>query len=125
MPASATRTQSTDRVDQMFRAFSDRTRLRILHLLLGSELCVADIVEILQIPQPRVSRHLGHLREAELVQARKAGLWSFYSLAESRSPFHNKLLECLANCYGDVPELKADAIRAEKIKTEGGCCPSC
>jgi ArsR family transcriptional regulator len=109
----------------MFRAFSDRTRLRILHLLLGAELCVGDIVEILQIPQPRVSRHLAHLRGAKLVEARKSGLWSFYSLTEARSPFQNKLLECLANCYADVPELKADALRAKKIKKEGGCCPSC
>lgn len=123
MPASATRTRSGDRVDGMFRAFSDRTRLRILHLLGDAELCVGDIVEILQAPQPRVSRHLAHLRQSKLVVVRKSGLWSFYSLAEARTPFHKKLLECLANCFGDVPELQADAARAAKIRRSGGCCP--
>ena len=45
-------------VDTMFRAFSERTRLRILCLLVDRETCVGDLVEILQLPQPTVSRHL-------------------------------------------------------------------
>jgi ArsR family transcriptional regulator len=111
-------------IDQMFRAFSDRTRLRILNVLLGGELCVGDIVEILQAPQPRVSRHLAYLRKARLVVVRKSGLWSRYSLAPAKTPFHRKLLECLAKCFGEVPELQADSARAAKIRESGGCCPS-
>ncbi|HUT13551.1 MAG TPA: metalloregulator ArsR/SmtB family transcription factor [Thermoguttaceae bacterium] len=111
-------------VDLMFRAFSDRTRLRILHLLQGGESCVGDLVEILQVPQPRASRHLKYLRNAELVTVRKRGLWSLYSLASAQSPFHEKLLECLADCFGDVPELQADQTRADRIKKSGGCCPA-
>ncbi len=118
-----TQIQTCDGVDQMFRAFSDRTRLRILHLLQGGELCVGDIVEILQVPQPRASRHLGYLRNAELVVVRKSGLWSYYCLARAETPFHEKLLECLANCFRDVPEIQADAARAEKVRNSGGCCP--
>ena len=76
--------------DSMFRAFSDRTRLRILHVLLGGELCVGDIVEILQAPQPRISRHLAYLRKAKLVMVRKSGLWSHYSLAPAKTPFHRE-----------------------------------
>jgi ArsR family transcriptional regulator len=110
-------------VDLMFRAFSDRTRLRILHLLRGGEACVGDIVEILQVPQPRISRHLGHLRDAGLVTVRKNGLWSYYSLTPARDPFHRKLLECLANCFRDVPELQADDARAAEVRKSGGCCP--
>ncbi|HJT75998.1 MAG TPA: metalloregulator ArsR/SmtB family transcription factor [Gemmataceae bacterium] len=112
-----------DLIDLMFRAFSDRTRLRILHLLLGGESCVGDIVEVLRLPQPKVSRHLGYLRKAGLVAVRKAGLWCFYSLAPVESPFHKNLLDCIACCFGDVPELKADARRAAKVKAHGGCCP--
>ncbi|HJT76016.1 MAG TPA: metalloregulator ArsR/SmtB family transcription factor [Gemmataceae bacterium] len=110
-------------IDLMFRAFSDGTRLRILHLLQGGEMCVRDIVDALRLPQPKVSRHLGYLRKAELVAVRKAGLWCFYSLAPVQSPFHKKLLDCIACCFGDVPELKADARRAAKLKKSGGCCP--
>jgi ArsR family transcriptional regulator, arsenate/arsenite/antimonite-responsive transcriptional repressor len=108
----------------MFRAFSDRTRLRILHALQEGELCVGDIVEILQAPQPRVSRHLAYLRKANLVMVRKSGLWSHYSLAPAKTPFHRKLLQCLANCFGEVPEIHADSRRAEKVRKSGGCCPS-
>ena len=111
-------------VDLMFRAFSDRTRLRILHVLQGGELCVGDLVAILQAPQPRISRHLAYLRKAKLVLVRKSGLWSHYSLAPAKTAFHRKLLECLAKCFVEVPELQADSARAAKLRKAGGCCPN-
>jgi ArsR family transcriptional regulator len=117
-------TDTAEAADVMFRAFSDRTRLRILHLLLGGELCVGDIVTILKAPQPKVSRHLAYLRGARLVSVRKTGLWNHYSLAKAESPFHAKLLECLSDCFGDVPEIRTDAARADEVRASGGCCPS-
>ena len=114
---------TSNRIDLMFRAFSDRNRLRILHLLQEKEMCVGDIVDVLQAPQPRVSRHLAYLRKAGMVIARKEGLWNFYSLAPSQNEFHKNLLECLGKCFGDVPEIKADAARAGRIQKGGGCCP--
>jgi ArsR family transcriptional regulator len=107
----------------MFRAFSDRTRLRILHLLNEQEHCVGDLVAILRIAQPTASRHLAYLRRAGLVVVRKAGLWSYYSLARADDPFHEKLLHCIGSCFAEVPELLADARRARRIKKSGGCCP--
>lgn len=115
--------EAFDSIDTMFRAFSDRTWLRILHVLLDGELCVGDIVEILRTPQPRVSRHLAHLRKAGLVDVRRSGLWKHYSLTSAKSSFHRKLLECLEKCFGEVPELQADNARAAKIRKSGGCCP--
>ena len=109
-------------VDTMFRAFSERTRLRILHLLLDGEMCVGDLVAILETTQPRASQHLAYLRNAGLVVGRKAGLWNFYSLAPAQSPFHKKLLECLKHCFSEVPELQADDRRAAKLKRAGRCC---
>lgn len=109
-------------VDMMFRAFSDRTRLRILHLLRGGELCVCDLVEVLGLPQPKVSRHLAYLRKAGLVQARKQGLWMHYRLAPRRTAFHAKLLECLRVCFKDIPELRSDAARASRCGLKRGCC---
>jgi ArsR family transcriptional regulator len=104
-------------VDLMFRAFSDRTRLRILHLLRNGELCVCDLVSVLNCPQPKASRHLAYLRRAGLVLARKEGLWMHYSLAAAHSPFHQKLLDCLSCCFADVPELSKDAQALQKV-----CC---
>jgi ArsR family transcriptional regulator len=111
------------RIDLKFRAFSDRTRLRILYLLQSGECCVSNIVDILGIEQPSASRHLAYLRKAGLVSVRKAGLWSYYALAPAREPFHVKLLECLACCFAEVPEIRADQTRARKVRESGGCCP--
>jgi len=112
------------RVDTMFRAFSDRTRLRILNLLRPGELCVCDLVRVIGAPQPTVSRHLAYLRKASLVTCRKEGLWMYYELAPARNDFHRKLLECLACCFtADVPELARDSKALEKCRcAEQRCC---
>jgi ArsR family transcriptional regulator len=107
----------------MFRAFSDRTRLRVLYLLRHGEICVGDLVELLHIEQPKASRHLSYLRRAGLVEVRKAGLWSYYRLAPADDPFHAKLLECLACCFAEVPEIRKDQARAARLRRSGACCP--
>lgn len=116
---------SISRVDLVFRAFSDRTRLRILHLLQPGELCVCDLVAVLGVPQPKVSRHLAYLRKAHLVNLRKDGLWTYYKLAPATASFHAKLLECLSCCFRDVPELTRDAEKLTRRRIrccEAPCC---
>jgi ArsR family transcriptional regulator, arsenate/arsenite/antimonite-responsive transcriptional repressor len=108
----------------MFRAFSDRTRLRILHLLKIREHCVGDLVAILRVSQPTASRHLAYLRRSGLVTVRKAGQWSYYTLSPAKGPSHENLLHCIGSCFAEVPELKADAARAAKLREAGGCCPA-
>jgi ArsR family transcriptional regulator len=109
-------------VDQMFRAFSDRTRLRILHLLKDQgEVCVGDLVAIIRAPQTTVSRHLAYLRRAGLVRVRKEGLWKHYSLAPAEGRFHRGLLQCLGGCIDEVKDLRADRKRYERLR---GCCPT-
>lgn len=112
---------AADDVDRMFRAFSDRTRLRLLHLLraAGGEVCVCDLVRVLGVPQPKVSRHLAYLRRAKLVTARREGLWMHYRLARPAGEFHRSLLNCLACCFRSVPELSRDA---EKLGRKAAAC---
>jgi ArsR family transcriptional regulator len=110
-------------VNLMFRAFSDHTRLRILHVLSEGELCVGDLVTVLGVPQPTASRHLAYLRRAGLVETRKNGLWNFYKLAKAKSSFHEHLLGCLKGCFHAVPELGQDSKKAAKLRRSGGCCP--
>lgn len=112
-----------NRVDELFQAFADRTRLRVLNVLREGELCVGDLVEVLDVPQPTASRHLAQLRDCGLVRTRKQGRWCFYSLAESESRFHKRLLSCLACCFEEVPELAADLAVAKELRLQGGCCP--
>jgi len=111
------------RVDSMFRAFSDETRLRIMRLLHDGALCVGDLVDILRAPQPTVSRHLAYLRRTGFVETRQHGLWMFYELAPTRSAFHRTLLECLAVCGPLLSAVKDDRARARSVRRSGGCCP--
>ncbi len=117
------KTKAPKRVDTLFRAFSDRTRLRILHLLRDGELCVCDIVGVLAVPQPTASRHLAYLRRAGLVESRKDAQWSYYRLAPATNSVHEKLLDCLSCCFTDVPELARDANTLEKrLEARRKCC---
>ena len=109
--------------DLVFRAFSDRTRLRILNLLQTGETCVCDLVRVIDAPQPKISRHLAYLRRAGLVKARKDGLWTHYRLARPASAFHESLLGYLASCFQCVPEFQHDLKRLHK--TAAACSPTC
>jgi ArsR family transcriptional regulator len=112
------KTAAINRVDRMFRALSDPTRLRILGLLVQGELCVCDIVNTLRLPQPTISRHLAYLRESELVEARREGLWMYYKMVAPQTPFEKKLIECLACCVDEVPQLARDATQLDRKR----CC---
>jgi ArsR family transcriptional regulator len=109
------------KLETVFRALSDSTRLRILNLLRGGELCVCDLVAVLDLPQPTVSRHLSYLRRAGLVLARKEGLWHYYRLSPSAGAFHEKLLGCLAACEDIDPRLAADAKRLQSSRSRDCC----
>ncbi len=109
--------------DRMFKAFADETRLRILNLLARRrELCVCDIQKILEVSQPKVSRHLAYLRNAGLVLVRKEGLWKHYSLTRAESGFHRGLINCLRGCFSEVKALQKDLKALEKIQSRKSAC---
>src|SRR5436190_23316384 len=70
------------RMETLFRALGDRTRLRLLSLMGDTEVCVCFFVEILQTNQPKISRHLAYLRKAQIVDARREGKWMHYRIVE-------------------------------------------
>lgn len=74
------RTPKTYDLALLFAALSDRTRLRLLNLLDGREVCVCYFVEILALSQPKISRHLAYLRRAGVVAARRQGKWMHYRI---------------------------------------------
>lgn len=108
-------------VEAIFRALSDRTRLRILNLLRDGELCVCDLVALLDVAQSSASRHLAYLRRVGLVLARKDGLWHYYRLSTANDSFHKKLLECLAECGALTPEIANDTRRLHAAG-RSNCC---
>ncbi len=68
---------------EFFRVFGDTTRIKILYLLLKSELCVCDIAQALNMQQSAISHQLSILKHMRLVKFRKEGKSSFYSLDDS------------------------------------------
>jgi len=81
-----------ENIVERLKALSDETRLRIINLLYGGELCVCDIMEVLAISQAKASRHLGVLRRAGLVTDRKSAQWVYYTLAPLEK---NKFLQSI------------------------------
>ena len=74
-----------DNLQDILKALSDETRLRIINLLYEGELCVCDVMEVLQISQAKASRHLIYLKNAGLAKDRKAAQWAYYSLSKDES----------------------------------------
>ena len=105
-------------LDTLFKGFADPTRIRILNLLAAGELCVCDIVSILDLPQPTVSRHLAYLRRAELVEATREAKFAHYRLAEPAHSVHANLIACVRSCFRGITSLDDERARAEARVTE-------
>jgi ArsR family transcriptional regulator, arsenate/arsenite/antimonite-responsive transcriptional repressor len=95
----------------MYSALADATRLRILGLLAGGEVCVCHIHDALRLPQPTVSRHLAYLRRAGLVKGRRDGLWVHYRLAELTDPSARAALTAAVHAIGHAPATRSDQQR--------------
>lgn len=98
----------------MFDAVADATRRRILALLVKQgELCVCELTAALDDIQPKVSRHLGVLKDAGVVLARREGTWMFYRLEPSLPAWAATLLATLPE--GATPEFKGDLKRLKAM----------
>ena len=95
----------------------DESRIRLCALLGERELCVTDLVRVTGISQPRVSTHLGRLREAGFVRDRRQGAQSFYALAADSLPGTAKAVLDEAAKSGD-PTLRGDQRRLSELDAE-------
>ena len=102
-----------DDLDAVLKGFADPTRIRILSVLAAGELCVCDIVEILGLPQPLVSRHLAYLRRSGLVEATREWKYAHYRLAEPEHAVHRNLINCVRTCFRGIRSLDRERARAE------------
>ena len=108
-----------EQLNVALRALADPTRLRILALLTGGEVCVCHIHEALSIPQPTASRHLAYLRKSGLVDARREGLWVHYGLAKMPDAVLGTLVQAVTHCIGHADTIARDRKRLERAT---GCC---
>ncbi len=101
----------------LFAALADRTRLRLLNLMDGKEVCVCYFVEILGQSQPKISRHLAYLRRAGIVAARREGKWMHYRIVVPKHAGAARILSEALSVLSDDKAMQADVMRLNKA-----CC---
>jgi len=103
----------------VLKALADENRLRALFALQGGELCVCQIIALLDLAPSTVSKHLSVLRAARLVESRKEGRWMYYRLsAAHRPPVAGKILKLLLDELERTERMAADRQRLRKICAE-------
>ncbi|QZD90378.1 metalloregulator ArsR/SmtB family transcription factor [Qipengyuania aurantiaca] len=112
------------KTETLFRALADPTRLRIMRLLGSMELAVGEIAQVLGQSQPRVSRHIGILVDAGLVERRREGSWIFLRAASDPpegSPVRSDIARLLTRAESFDPSFgeacESDRQRLAEIRT--------
>jgi ArsR family transcriptional regulator, arsenate/arsenite/antimonite-responsive transcriptional repressor len=104
-------------MEKLFRVLADRTRLRLLSLMTGQEICVCYLVEMLKTSQPKISRHLAYLRGSGIVAARREGRWMHYRVVPPSDPAAARILEEVQRRLAEDGAMQQD--RARLVKA---CC---
>jgi ArsR family transcriptional regulator, arsenate/arsenite/antimonite-responsive transcriptional repressor len=104
-------------IAQLFSALADPTRLRLLNLMNGREVCVCYFVEILQQGQPKISRHLAYLRRTGIVEARRDGKWMHYRIETPTDPSAASILNATLASFKTQREMQQDLARLNRA-----CC---
>jgi ArsR family transcriptional regulator len=112
----ATRHRPFD-MQRFFQALGDTTRLRLLNLMGDQEICVCYFVEILDQPQPKISRHLAYLRNAGIIAARREGKWMHYRVIMPANVGAARVLQQTLNWLRQEKTMQADRSRLSKA-----CC---
>jgi len=98
------------------KALADGNRLRVLMALADGELCVCQIVELLQLAPSTVSKHMSILRQARLVESRKDGRWMYYRLPDhDASKAVKDAVAWVRHYLAESPEIVRDRKELDKI----------
>lgn len=108
------RSPTTADLALLFAALSDPTRLRLLNLMYGREVCVCYFVEILEQSQPKISRHLAYLRRAGVVSARREGKWMHYRIVAPVHAGAAKILREVLTALREEKAMQADLARLSR-----------
>ena len=100
------------KLEALFKALSDETRLRLMGLLSRHELNVNEIVQVMEMGQPRVSRHLRLLADCGLLSSRRDGLWVFYQA--NRADIYSEIIDWLSRLMLEDEVLRGDIDQLEK-----------
>lgn len=109
-------------ITDIYKALGDETRLRIVSLLLGGELCVCELESLLELSQANASRHLNRLSSAGITSKRKRSQWVYYHIDEKFSESGSDILAHIKKQAGRSNELKRDYARLAKYRKSGLSC---
>ena len=119
---TATAATDLDRAVGLFHALSDATRLTALDMLRDGERCVCELQDQIDIAQSRLSFHLKVLKDAGLVQDRKEGRWSYYSIVPGAlDEAHDLVINFLPMSFGGSRTLRVVGSRAGAM-SKSKCC---
>lgn len=111
--------------DSFFRMLADSTRLRCLMLMQAEgELCVCELTHALNLSQPKISRHLAHLREAGVLVARRSGTWMNYRINPDMQAWALEILQSTLNGVRKTEPFISDQKMLEAMANRPGlvCC---
>jgi len=115
MKRTATRNKpAIERLEVVFKALADKTRLRILALVGNNEVCVCHIHGTLGLPQPTASRHLAYLRKSGLVDVRRDGVWMHYRVSASLDPVVQRVVNAAVTALLEIPTTSQDRKQFER-----------
>lgn len=97
-----------EKLAEELKLLGDKTRLSIIALLRERELCVCELVELLNTSQPNVSQHMRKLKDGGLVKEDKRGQWVYYTLSLEEKPYVQQLLGCLPDQKDRVDSVRTD-----------------
>jgi ArsR family transcriptional regulator len=104
----------TGEMARLFAALADPTRLRLLNLMDGREVCVCYFVQVLKQSQPKISRHLAYLRQAGVVSARREGKWMHYRMTKPEDVSAQAVLTAVMQSCKTNAAMQADLERMKK-----------
>lgn len=98
------------------KALSDDNRVRVLLALRSTELCVCQIIELLDLAPSTISKHMSVLKQARLVECEKNGRWIYYRLMDGNAPVEaREAIELVLRNLSADPQIKSDAERLKDI----------
>ena len=96
---------------KLFKALSEEVRLRILGLLMHGELCVCDLMAVLDLPQSTISRHLSYLANAGWLAGERRGVWMYYRFIKDGGGLQQDQLAVLMKHLTMLPMVVRDQQR--------------
>lgn len=105
-----------NKITELFKVLSDETRLRIINLIYLHDLCVCELVEILQESQPKISKHIAKLRQINIVTTERNEQYIYYKFNHANESYKN-IITNMIDEIKNIDTYKKDLERLQTIES--------